>query len=358
MKLSACMIVKNEEEMLRRTLPDLAKSVDEVILVDTGSGDGTVEFAKSCGARVFHFAWVDDFSAARNESLKYATGDWIIWIDADECLKPESAADVKKLLQNTSEDSCSIPVYECPLGTFEPASFYYRVKIFRNGKGVYFKRPFNEQICGQDGKVLGGKLIKDAPLYHWGNFKQGADKEKKKERNIAMLKKLLEKFPNDVNYHFHLGNDLKEIAAHEEAIKEYDCVIRLNTDARLLPFAHSFKAVSYLLLKQGKRAYQAAVEALKLDKNNCWALNVLGSLLLSNNHLAEAIDVLKQSASVEPPATDEWTFFSLQQRDYVANFLLGDAYLKKGEKQEAQKALQAARNYEATPEVMEKLKWV
>ena len=83
--LSACMICRNEEDNLQRTLPYLAESVDEIIFVDTGSTDQTIKVAGQCTENIYHFEWCDDYAAARNESLKHATSDWIIWIDADEC---------------------------------------------------------------------------------------------------------------------------------------------------------------------------------------------------------------------------------------------------------------------------------
>ena len=86
MKISACMIVKNEADNLAKTLPSLSQVVDEIIVVDTGSTDETVAVAEKYGAKVLHFTWCDDFSAARNYSLRYATGDWVMWTDADELI--------------------------------------------------------------------------------------------------------------------------------------------------------------------------------------------------------------------------------------------------------------------------------
>ena len=82
------MIVRDEEEHLGACLASLDGVVDEVVVVDTGSVDGPVEIARSFGARVDHEAWADDFSRARNAALDYAQGQWILYIDADERLRP------------------------------------------------------------------------------------------------------------------------------------------------------------------------------------------------------------------------------------------------------------------------------
>jgi glycosyltransferase involved in cell wall biosynthesis len=84
MTVAAALIVKNEEFTLPRCLASIEGAVDEVIVVDTGSDDRTKEVAASCGARVFDFAWCDDFSAARQFAFDQATTDWVFWLDADD----------------------------------------------------------------------------------------------------------------------------------------------------------------------------------------------------------------------------------------------------------------------------------
>ena len=93
-KISLCMIVKNEEANLEACLRPVCGLVDEIVVVDTGSSDRTREIASDLGARVFDFPWCDDFSAARNESQRYARGEWVFWLDADDRV---DEANVKKL---------------------------------------------------------------------------------------------------------------------------------------------------------------------------------------------------------------------------------------------------------------------
>ena len=86
--ISLAMIVKNEEATLAHCLESVKPLADEMVIVDTGSTDKTIEIAKGFGAKVYHFDWCDDFSAARNESLKHCTGDWVLILDADEAIDP------------------------------------------------------------------------------------------------------------------------------------------------------------------------------------------------------------------------------------------------------------------------------
>ncbi|MCR4292358.1 MAG: glycosyltransferase family 2 protein, partial [Candidatus Kuenenia sp.] len=110
-KLSACLIVKNESGILPRCLESIQSFVDEIIIVDTGSTDNTVEIALRYKAKVHHFQWRNDFSAARNESLQHANGDWILYIDADEIIDEANALKIRSLINR--EDIMALTVRQC-----------------------------------------------------------------------------------------------------------------------------------------------------------------------------------------------------------------------------------------------------
>ena len=97
MKISACVIAKNEAENLPRWLASMRVFADEMIVVDTGSTDETVAIARAGGAQVLHFDWINDFSAAKNFALDAATGDWVVFTDADEYFTEKSAPRVRPL---------------------------------------------------------------------------------------------------------------------------------------------------------------------------------------------------------------------------------------------------------------------
>lgn len=96
MILSLCLIAKNEEKALPQCLNSVKDVVEEMVVLDTGSCDRTVEIARQFGAKVHHFTWCNDFSAARNEALKYVSGDWVLVLDADEILVPEIVPDLQQ----------------------------------------------------------------------------------------------------------------------------------------------------------------------------------------------------------------------------------------------------------------------
>ena len=85
-RLSMCMIARDSARTLCAALDSIRPWVDEMVVVDTGSVDATPAMAAACGARVAHFAWCDDFAAARNQSLRLATGEWLFWMDSDDTI--------------------------------------------------------------------------------------------------------------------------------------------------------------------------------------------------------------------------------------------------------------------------------
>src|SRR5439155_13065719 len=100
MSVSLCLMVRNEEQKLVACLQSAADLVDEVIVVDTGSMDGTRELATKLGARVVEFPWCDDFAAARNECIRHARGDFIFWMDADESIDSSNREKLRLLFNS------------------------------------------------------------------------------------------------------------------------------------------------------------------------------------------------------------------------------------------------------------------
>ena len=145
-KISQCMIVKNEEQDIRRALSWGKGIVSEQIVVDTGSTDNTVQIAEEMGAKVFHFEWCDDFSAAKNYAIEQASGDWIAFLDADEYFSEQDARQIPGLLkkiENASLKSGRIHLVRTALVDLNDDGEIFSVgqqdRIFRNMKGLRYK---------------------------------------------------------------------------------------------------------------------------------------------------------------------------------------------------------------------------
>jgi len=153
--LSLAMIVKNESEVLARCLDSVKDIVDEIIVVDTGSTDDTCQIAESFGAQVYHFEWINDFSAARNFSFSKTTGDYIIWLDADDFL---TDIDQQLLIKYKKSFDGTVDVYFMPYvlsrDEFGNVTFKStRERILKRERNFQWTEPVHEVITPS------GKLI-------------------------------------------------------------------------------------------------------------------------------------------------------------------------------------------------------
>jgi tetratricopeptide (TPR) repeat protein len=141
--LTVCIIAKNEEKNIERCISSVLPIASQVVVVDTGSTDSTVEIARSLGAEVYFVKWEDDFSAARNAAIRKAKCGWILSIDADEQILPEEH---EKLI-NALNNRCAI-AYRLPLVNAgkELEQYCYVPRLFRNAPGIFYKNRIHEQV--------------------------------------------------------------------------------------------------------------------------------------------------------------------------------------------------------------------
>jgi GT2 family glycosyltransferase/Tfp pilus assembly protein PilF len=218
-RVSLCMIVKNEEANLAGCLLSAADLVDEVIVVDTGSTDATKAVAAKFGARVYDFAWVDNFATARNESLRHATGDWIFWMDADDRVNEQNRPKLRALFDTlTAENVAYVMKCRClPDPQSGAATVVDHVRLFRNNPAIRWKYRVHEQILpavrGLNGQVRATDII----IEHVGYVDRGL-RNKKQERDIRLLKLDRADHPNDPFILFNLGWSLEELRRPAEAL--------------------------------------------------------------------------------------------------------------------------------------------
>jgi len=178
-----CMIVRNEEKFLPKCLESVKGLADEIIIVDTGSADKTIEIAKKAGAKVLNYRWDDDTARARNTGLKEAKGDWILVLDADEIIGKESFEPIRKLTEmefdayylmqinytDNAKDINFIPLarknpYSMDFHGFFPVEI---IRFFRNRKGIEFTSIVHERL-NESIKKLGLKAARtDIPIHHY-----------------------------------------------------------------------------------------------------------------------------------------------------------------------------------------------
>jgi glycosyltransferase involved in cell wall biosynthesis len=217
------MIVKNEEVMLGRCLESVRHIADEVIVVDTGSIDRTVEIAESFDARIFFYPWDGSFSNARNYALQQATMDWILIMDADDEFEKQDT----DMLRHMISDDTLATAYYCKTLSFlgdapDPANMLCNLNIylFRNHMDYRFTGDIHEQLYCSNPSVKSVTAISDIRIYHYGYLNSTIRTQDKRERNLAIVQKELEKHPGNPFMLYNLGNEYTALLKNKEA---YDC---------------------------------------------------------------------------------------------------------------------------------------
>jgi tetratricopeptide (TPR) repeat protein len=221
--LSAALIVRNEERHIERCLTSIRDLVDEMVVVDTGSTDRTPELAEALGARVSEFPWCDDFAAARNVALERCRGRWILYIDADEAVRPEP--DARRRLGEVLARRRTVGVFvmlQTRIG-FTP---YWEMRIFRNAPSIRFQGIIHETIWpaleAYRFTHLGRLNYSELYLEHIGY--EGAQ-DHKHARNLPLLERAIQIDPKHIycrhqlgSIHLALGREVEARAAWQAAI--------------------------------------------------------------------------------------------------------------------------------------------
>ncbi len=274
--LSLCMIARDNERTIRDALASAKPWVDEIIVVDTGSTDRTPEIAQELGARVESFPWCDDFSAARNQSLQYATGRWLFWMDTDDTLPPECGKRLRDQL--VSEDGISEDVLglimqvHCPSTAREVSEDGHaetgpysvtvvdHVKVLRNRPDLRFEGRIHEQILPAIRRAGGQVLWTDSYVVHSGSDHSPEGVRRKLGRDLRLLRLDVQERPGHPFVLFNLGMTLLHRGEHEEAQAALEgCIKESTTDE-----SHLRKA--YVLLVDTLDRLDDASEA----RRRCW----------------------------------------------------------------------------------------
>jgi tetratricopeptide (TPR) repeat protein len=300
--ISACLIVKNEEDNLARCLGSVASAVDEIVLVDTGSTDRTVEIAEQFGARVFHFTWCDDFSAARNESLRHARGEWILWVDGDDELVEAQPDALRTLCSRTDGPAwgwwAEVRSPYGDTGEMEVAVQHWR--IFRNHRGVWFRgRVHEEPWPPQPIEPADIGRQEQVRVTHWGYVPKGDLMQRKSERNRHLLELSLAEDPTRPLHYYNLGRQLNREGDYGSALKRFLQGLELweAEGGPAWSFAHSlFSFAAQSAVESGEFAEALRIEALApAHLVSAELLCQAGIALWRLERRAEAIDRLNRA---------------------------------------------------------------
>lgn len=334
--ISLCMIVKNEEELLSRCLDTVKDIVDEINIVDTGSTDRTVEIAKQYTDRVFFFEWIGNFGAARNESFKYATKDYILYLDADDVILEEDRIKLKKLKETLDPSVDSVSMYY-DAGTDEYGNVTLR---YRRNRLVKRERNFVWRgDCHQYLDVSGNIINADISVTH-KKIKHAVG------RTVSIYEKKIERgdtfSPRD---YFYYGNELRENGRHEKAIESYGKNLAMKegwVEDKI--FACIFRGDCYRHLGDDENELKSLFESFKYATPRAEACSRIGYCFQRKKEYKKAA-FWYELAIKQVPEPDRWSFVYTDYHTWYPNLQLCVCYYNLGDYQKSYDRNEEARKY-------------
>jgi tetratricopeptide (TPR) repeat protein len=302
--VSLCMIVKNEEDRLAECVKSVGDFAGEIIIVDTGSTDRTVEIAAALGATVRHFTWIDDFAAARNESIRTASSDWIFWMDADDRLAPEDLIRLKQAAASEKADAyyCNVVSHFKDGAIVEDRIEHLR--LFRNHRRVQFEKPLHEDAAPAASRL--GLVIArtNITIRHTGYAITREQLQTKARRNLQIIETAVRRQPDDLQWRFHLGVTLNALGDYDASIGHLEAVVSnppplLDRDSYLYQ-AYEGLLLAYVNTNQPQLVRQTIERVLAefSYRQHCWIR--VAEIYLALDEPQQAISALGHAATLPP----------------------------------------------------------
>lgn len=300
------MIVKNEEINIRKALTWGKNIVCEQIVVDTGSTDRTVEIAEEMGAKVFHFEWIDDFSAAKNFAIEQASGNWIAFLDADEYFSEEDTKKILPLLAQVEEErrKLKIPLMiRSSLANLDEegrtTSIATQARLFSNVKSLRYDGSIHETLMIGGTKAPRAFEARDIlTVYHTGYSNKVYKETRKLDRNISILQKEVDKNPQNYEAWAYLGDSLLANKQLKEAEKAYNYVVKhmsyeLFQERRDFVFCNLLKIKYYSNIDDERELLEIYEKSVEFD---CLAPDTeywVGLWMLDRGNLKRGIEYME-----------------------------------------------------------------
>lgn len=326
------MIVKNEEEVLARCLDSVVSFADEIVIVDTGSTDKTIEIAKRYTNNVINFTWIDDFAAARNVSFENATKEYCMWLDADDVVPQSTQAKLlewKNMLQHP--DFVMLP-YQIAFDENGQSTFsYYRERLVKRSNHDEWKDAVHEVLIPH-----GDIEYLDAPIEHHKNKPSDSD------RNLNIYKKLeKEKHIFSPRQLFYYANELFYHNQDSDAVKKY--LTFLSGDGFFENKIQACLNLSTIYLRQQKtdKALSTLYRSFVYDLPRGEVACAIGRIYYDKQRYQQAIYWYEKA--IYTPNVTSGGFYQLDYYGFIPNLEIGLCYYQLGNIEKAirynQKAL-------------------
>ncbi|MBW7888311.1 MAG: glycosyltransferase [Bacteroidetes bacterium] len=290
--VSLCMIVKNEEQFLPGCLESAQPFVDEIIIVDTGSTDRTKEIALQYNAHLYQFSWNGNFSDARNESIKRATSDWILYLDADERLT--EGFRIREIVNNNSVFAYSLLIrgkHLLPSGEVEQVNAYPR--LFRRHPKIFFEGEVHEQISPSLERLKKSIVAASIVIEHLGYGQSLEIVQEKCRRNAALLENQLAKNHRDHYARYQLGNTFVVMQEYEQAEKHLRQVLSSSIGRSIKATACNLLVEICVKRNDLEIAVEWCKESLRYINEQSMARWFLSGILAHNKKYEDALTLLK-----------------------------------------------------------------
>lgn len=311
--LSVCIIVKNEEMCIQRSLQSIQRLVDELIIVDTGSTDKTISIAQQFTDKIFSFSWNDDFSAARNFALLKATGDWILVLDADEVIAAEDHKKIRQLIEKdtatayflhqkeyTNDTTLTGFQYSLNKDAYSNECLGYvvvenAIRLFRRAPWIQFSWRIHESVTPTLEEK--GILPLDSGLFIH-HYKQEKGKEAQHQKMLRYLtigeQQILET-PHLAKPHYEVGLIYYALGRQSDAIAAFQRALFLDPS---LYRAYYKLGRCFVKLGRNEDAHTAFEKYLTFDQKNSDVYGELGLLAIKQGKTSAAEQFLKKAIEV------------------------------------------------------------
>lgn len=337
--VSATLIVKDEERFLADCLSSIRDAVGEIIVIDTGSVDGTRDIARAAGARLFDVPWQGDFAAARNAAIEAARGDWILYIDADERLSAPSGFAPAEALDDPNAVAATVRFHP-----FVRATAYREHRLFRNRPDIRFTGAIHETVVpalkaltGQGQHVIAHM---ESTIHHLG---YEGDLTHKHHRNLPLLRAMIIREPGRLYYWHDLAATLVGLHQIDDAIdvaRRGLQIAEARDDAEAAAVGSLIAwTLGRLLHERGEDAGPVVERGLARYPGQASLLFLKARLLVDARRYQEAIAVL-DGLLARDPAREVDTVIAYDERIFGAFSLelQGVALLRLGRRAEAAQA--------------------
>lgn len=335
--VSLCMIVKNEEQNIQRCLNSVLGVVDEIIIVDTGSTDKTKELCFKYTEKVYDFAWINDFSAARNYAYSFATMDYILWLDADDIIMIDDRSNFIEL-KNTLDTKIDVIMMKYNTGIDIRGNVvfsYYRERLTKRERNYKWMEPVHEYI-----ETFGNVINSDIGITH-GKI-MGKEHN---TRNIKIYENIIKKkIPLTPRGNFYYARELKDHGKFSDSAKQFEKFLDSNSGWREDNIsACSELAKCYLKLGDGNKALGAMYRSFIYDIPRAEACCQIGYYFQEKGDYKRAVFWFEFILTLKKP-DNVWGFLQHDCWDFIPYLECAVCYDKLGEKEKAEeyntKALQ------------------